>query len=192
MHAVGARPVLVDLPGNWKLDPARLEAAIGPTTRGRSCLASPRRRRATCSHDGDCGPPRHRASSRMPPRPRGNGPRPIAGTWGDIGVLSFGGSKLFTAGRGGALLTRQPDLHQRRACLPIEATGLSPLGIAGRCPLPQLDKLDARNAARARAVGLLAKRLHSIPGLRLFANRLRIPSQAITRSAFSSIRTFSV
>src|SRR5262245_14394342 len=31
LHAVGARPVLVDVdPHNWNLDPAQLEAAIGP------------------------------------------------------------------------------------------------------------------------------------------------------------------
>ena len=29
-----------------------------------------------------------------------------AGMWGDVGVISFGGSKLLTAGRGGALTTR--------------------------------------------------------------------------------------
>ncbi len=34
VHAVGAQPVLVDVAaGNWNLDPDRLSAAIGPTTR---------------------------------------------------------------------------------------------------------------------------------------------------------------
>src|SRR5262249_56150603 len=36
-----------------------------------------------------------------------------AGAWGDVGVLSFGGSKLLSAGRGGALLTRRADVAQR-------------------------------------------------------------------------------
>ena len=36
-----------------------------------------------------------------------------AGTWGDIGILSFGGSKLLSAGRGGALLTSNPVNFQR-------------------------------------------------------------------------------
>ena len=36
-----------------------------------------------------------------------------AGTWGDVGALSFGGSKLVTAGRGGALLLREAPLFQR-------------------------------------------------------------------------------
>ena len=34
IHALGARPVLVDLhPSNWNLDPARIEEAISPGTR---------------------------------------------------------------------------------------------------------------------------------------------------------------
>src|SRR6516164_6845752 len=34
VHAIGARPVLVDVAAdNWNLDPARLEAAVGPATR---------------------------------------------------------------------------------------------------------------------------------------------------------------
>ncbi|MBY0457491.1 MAG: DegT/DnrJ/EryC1/StrS family aminotransferase, partial [Gemmataceae bacterium] len=36
-----------------------------------------------------------------------------AGTWGDVGTLSFGGSKLLTAGRGGGLLFRDATLYQR-------------------------------------------------------------------------------
>src|SRR5205807_1706919 len=34
VHAVGARPVLVDVdPANWNLDPSCLEAALSPATR---------------------------------------------------------------------------------------------------------------------------------------------------------------
>ena len=36
-----------------------------------------------------------------------------AGNWGDVTTLSFGGSKLLTAGRGGAVATRRPDILQR-------------------------------------------------------------------------------
>ena len=32
---------------------------------------------------------------------------------GDVGVVSFGGSKLLTAGRGGAILSRRPEVVQR-------------------------------------------------------------------------------
>src|SRR5262245_18803131 len=36
-----------------------------------------------------------------------------AGSWGDCGVFSFGGSKLLTAGRGGAIVTSRDDVLQR-------------------------------------------------------------------------------
>ena len=36
-----------------------------------------------------------------------------AGTWGEVGTLSFGGSKLLTAGRGGALLFSDTQTFQR-------------------------------------------------------------------------------
>ena len=36
-----------------------------------------------------------------------------AGSWGEIGTLSFGGSKLLTAGRGGAVMTSSPQIAQR-------------------------------------------------------------------------------
>jgi dTDP-4-amino-4,6-dideoxygalactose transaminase len=95
-----------------------------------------------------------------------------AGTWGDLGVLSFGGSKLLTAGRGGALLTAKPDLYQR---LRLELrrgvqqwAALSELQAAAL--MPQLAKLDARSAARAGAVRRLGALFAGIPGLEMFEN----------------------
>lgn len=35
------------------------------------------------------------------------------GSWGDVSVLSFGGSKLMTSGRGGAVMTGNERVHQR-------------------------------------------------------------------------------
>src|SRR5262249_22341341 len=94
-----------------------------------------------------------------------------AGTWGDAGVLSFGGSKLLTAGRGGALLTRHADVHQRARLALHRANVVCPLSeLQAAVLLPQIDKLDARNAERARAVRHLAGLLHDVPGLRPFAN----------------------
>src|SRR5262249_57128914 len=49
-----------------------------------------------------------------------------AGTWGDAGVLSFGGSKLLSAGRGGALLTDRADVYQRARSRCLRANWLCP------------------------------------------------------------------
>jgi dTDP-4-amino-4,6-dideoxygalactose transaminase len=73
----------------------------------------------------------------------------IAGTWGDVGVWSFGGSKLVTAGRGGAVFTAQSDIAQRMKIYcerGNHAFALSELQAAAI--LPQLAKLSDRNEQR--------------------------------------------
>jgi dTDP-4-amino-4,6-dideoxygalactose transaminase len=95
-----------------------------------------------------------------------------AGTWGDVGILSFGGSKLLSAGRGGAILTRRADLHQR-AKLWLQRgvqqwAALSELQAA--VLLPQLDCLAECHTRRAAAVRQLVSELEDVPGLSPFAN----------------------
>src|SRR5262249_20733973 len=94
-----------------------------------------------------------------------------AGTWGDAGVLSFGGSKLLTAGRGGALLTARADVHQRARLALLRGNLVCPLSeLQAAVLLPQLAKLDARNARRAHNVHRLLAALHADCGLRPFVN----------------------
>lgn len=83
-----------------------------------------------------------------------------AGCWGDVGVLSFGGSKPLTAGRGGALLTEDQAVIARLKSLldrPSDATGMSPLQAAA--VLPQLDRLAECNRYRAQAIEWLREPL---------------------------------
>jgi dTDP-4-amino-4,6-dideoxygalactose transaminase len=94
-----------------------------------------------------------------------------AGSWGDVGILSFGGSKLLTAGRGGAMLTDDPAVAQRARVALQRGNHLCPLSELQATVLrPQLDRLAERNARRRRAVALLADLLRPIPGLRLFGD----------------------
>ncbi|MBY0230749.1 MAG: DegT/DnrJ/EryC1/StrS family aminotransferase, partial [Gemmataceae bacterium] len=88
---------------------------------------------------------------------------------GDLGVWSFGGSKLLTAGRGGALLTSDDGLAQRaRLWLGRGNNLVAPLSeLQAAVLLPQVEKLAERNRLRREAVGLLRSLLP--PGLRLFA-----------------------
>jgi dTDP-4-amino-4,6-dideoxygalactose transaminase len=175
VHAVGARPVLVDVAAaNWNLDPARLEAAIGPATRAviashlhggvvpmTEVMEIARRHGLAVIED----------AAQMPGAiVQGR----TAGTWGDVAILSFGGSKLLTAGRGGALLTRRADIHHRARLLLHRGNAVCPLSeLQAAVLLPQLDKLDARNALRAHNVQLLTRLVEDIPGLRPFTNALR-------------------
>jgi perosamine synthetase len=77
--------------------------------------------------------------------------RPV-GMWGDVGVLSFGGSKLLTAGRGGALITNNQTIHQRAKIFAQRGNDAFPLSeLQGAVLRPQLAKLPGLNRRRAKA-----------------------------------------
>ena len=173
IHAVGARPVIIDVCShNWNLDPDKLAAAAGPATRA-----------VIVSHlHGGVVPmrevmevARHKGlhvieDAAQMPGALIQGRK--AGTWGDVGVLSFGGSKLLTAGRGGALLTCQPGVRQRARLWMNRGNQVCPLSeLQAAVLLPQLDYLDARNAVRTRNVRLLTDSLRDIPGIQPFINK---------------------
>jgi dTDP-4-amino-4,6-dideoxygalactose transaminase len=108
-----------------------------------------------------------------------------AGSWGDIGVLSFGGSKLLTAGRGGALLTRRADVSQRARVAMHRGNVVCPLSEMQAAVLqPQLDQLAERHQRRLRNVQHLAERLKNVAGLRLFENRITAGQPAYYKLGF--------
>ncbi|HEX3146707.1 MAG TPA: aminotransferase class V-fold PLP-dependent enzyme [Gemmataceae bacterium] len=168
IHNIGARPVLVDVsPSSAGLDPAALDAAIGPATRAilvshlhggivsmKSVLAIAAARNIPVVEDA-C----QATGAIVECRP--------AGTSGDIGVLSFGGSKLLTAGRGGALLTANAELHQRmRLLLGRGVQQWAALSELQACVLvAQLRNLPGMNEFRARGVRQLLGQIADIPGL---------------------------
>jgi dTDP-4-amino-4,6-dideoxygalactose transaminase len=171
--AVGARPVLIDLdPDNWNLNPELIAEAIGPNTR--AVLVShlhggmvPMKRVVEIAHEHGlrviedaCQMPGALIEGRK------------AGTWGDAGVISFGGSKLLSAGRGGALLTSSPEIRQRVQVYCNRGNHAYPLSeLQATVLLPQLERLDGRNRERAMSVSKLEERLKPISGLSLLDNR---------------------
>jgi dTDP-4-amino-4,6-dideoxygalactose transaminase len=173
-HAVGATPVLIDVdPENYNFDPQYLSSALGPATRAvvvshlhgglvpvREVVEACRARGVAVVEDA-CQCPGATVQGRR------------AGTWGDVGVLSFGGSKLLTAGRGGALMTARPEVAQRARVARMRGNLVCPLSELQAAVLgPQLDRLAERNARRAAAVKILRESLADVPGLRPFANRV--------------------
>jgi dTDP-4-amino-4,6-dideoxygalactose transaminase len=173
VHAIGAVPVLVDVhAGNACLDPARVAEAVGPRTR--AVLAShlhgglvPMRELtvAAAAHGLQVVEDAAQAAGAVV---QGR----MAGAWGDAGVLSFGGSKLLSAGRGGAVLTRHADVAQRaRLWLRRGVQAWAALSeLQALVLLPQLDKLGERNAERAGAVRWLVAALADVPGLTPLVN----------------------
>jgi perosamine synthetase len=182
VHNLGARPVLVDVsPNNAGIDPAAVRSAVTPATK--AVLASH-------LHSGLVG------MSELTAIAAGFGVPVVedacqatgatvegrpAGTRGDVGVLSFGGSKLLTAGRGGAILTGQADVFQRaRLALGRGIQQWAPLSeLQAAVLIPQLDRLPAMSELRQQRVGHLLERIRDIPGLRPFG-----PAPSESRPAY--------
>jgi dTDP-4-amino-4,6-dideoxygalactose transaminase len=169
VHAIGAKPVLVDVaPHNWNFDAARLEAAITSHTKAVICShlhggIVPMREVMEIAHGRGIGVVEDAAQA---PGATVQG-RP-AGTWGDVGTLSFGGSKLLCAGRGGALLFRDAQVYQRaKVWLHRGLQQWAPLSELQAAALrPQLRKLPEMTARRLVRV----RDLVGMPDLVPFAN----------------------
>lgn len=167
---VGAKPVLVDVDARTRqLDVRQLEAARSPRTK--AIIASH-------LHGGVVAMPAVRAfadqqgisviedACQMPGATVHGRP---AGMWGDVGVLSFGGSKLLTAGRGGALVTRDDGIAQRIRVHTQRGNDAYPLSeLQAAVLVPQLDRLAERNQLRAENVSRLLALLSDVAGLRCF------------------------
>ncbi len=80
----------------------------------------------------------------------------LAGTWGNASTLSFGGSKLMTAGRGGAILTREAEIAQRMKIYAEQGNDAYPLSeLQAAVLLPQLARLNELNGIRRKAAARL-------------------------------------
>lgn len=170
---LGASPVLVDIrPDDWQLDVARLEAARSSCTRAviashlHGGLVDMAELRVWADAHGiaviedACQAPGAVAQGRP------------AGGWGDVGVWSFGGSKLLTAGRGGAVWTSRDDVAQRMRLYAHRGNDAYPLSeMQAAILLPQLDQLAGRNLRRAAAVARLDEQLRGSGLTRLASPR---------------------
>ena len=161
--ALGATPAAVDVrPVDWQIDPAAVAAAIRPNTRavlvshlhgGVVDMSAVRR---VCD---DAGVALIEDACQSPGATVHGRP---AGTWGDAGTLSFGGSKPLTAGRGGAVLSADERVLARVRRHVGRGNDVSPLSeMQAAVLLPQVERLPADTAVRSAN----ADRLRSLPGL---------------------------
>lgn len=167
IESIGARPVLVDIdPLSSSLDATLVEQAIGPDTcaivvshlhGGIAPMSSLREiadRRSLQIVEDACQTPGGQVEGRR------------AGTWGDVGVLSFGGSKLLTSGRGGAIVTAREDIFQRAKSYCEQGNNAFPLSeLQAAVLVPQLEKLDARNMIRRENAAFLREKIGGLSGL---------------------------
>lgn len=88
------------------------------------------------------------------------------GTFGTLGIISFGGSKLITAGRGGAVLGSDEQLFQRMHLHCFRGNLAYPLSeLQAAVLVPQLAQLEERNKYRDERVAELRELVANIPGL---------------------------
>ena len=88
------------------------------------------------------------------------------GSWGDVSVLSFGGSKLLTAGRGGAIMTRREDWYQRAKVYCERGNDAFPLSeLQAAVLVPQLDALPVRHRTRLLNAERLFKQIETVSEL---------------------------
>ncbi len=158
IEAVGARPVLIDVrAGGWTIDPtalrtlaqqehaaSKVRAVIVSHLHGELAEMAPivdcARGQGWFVLEDACQVPGAHVGDRL------------AGTWGDIATLSFGGSKLLTAGRGGAVLSDREQLMQRIRRYADPGNDAYPLSELQAAVLrPQLRKLDQANRRRLQA-----------------------------------------
>jgi dTDP-4-amino-4,6-dideoxygalactose transaminase len=165
IELLGARPVLVDVGKDSPcIDPTQLEAVASDRVRsvvashlyGRSAEVSTLReicdRRGWILIEDVCQAAGMQCCS-VDPAEKSRSLRQTsnnrAGSFGHFATISFGGSKLISAGNGGALLVNSDRLAARLGAIvdrPGDTFPLSPLQAA--VIHPQLDRLDEINAVR--------------------------------------------
>ncbi len=192
--AAGAIPVIVDVdPGNYCMDPAKIEAAITPRTRaiipvhlGAQMADMDAIMQIAEAHNliviEDCA---HAHGAKW----RGMG----AGTIGHFGSFSLQSSKILTTGEGGILLCRTPELQARVESIincgrPYEQDGKriytmganyrlgefqAALGVVGLQRFPE--QLKQRN----EAANYLEEALSEVPGVRILRRDPRLTTRTI-------------
>lgn len=162
IEAIGAIPVLVDMAAEaFIVDIDQVSGAVSEKTAAvivshlHGALAPMRRWAEFCKERGialledACQAPGATFDDGAP-----------AGAMGDAAVLSFGGSKLLSAGRGGAVLTRSSRVHQRMKVFHDRGNLAFPLSeLQAAALLPQLELLGAFHQRRLDAAQWLRERL---------------------------------
>lgn len=178
LHWNHVRPVFCDIdPNTYSLDPGRVEAAITSETKailavhvyGNPCNVDALQRIADRHGLALIYDAAHAFGVRI-------GDRSLL-AYGDMSMLSFHATKLFSTGEGGALITKTTAQHQRVNSLKNfgiadEETVIGP-GINGKMNefqaafgLLHLEQVDGEIAARRRVALTYRGALAGIPGLR--------------------------
>ena len=161
IHSAGAAAGLFDVAlDSWVPSVEQLEAAVGPNTRA---IIISHLHGSLAPMDSICGWAEQRGLFVIEDACQAHGAivdgKP-AGAWGDLSVLSFGGSKLVASGRGGAVVTNDARMAQRMTIFcerGNDAFALSELQAA--VIIPQYHYLTIDNEKRLAAAKDLIRHL---------------------------------
>lgn len=179
---VGATPVFVDVdPITWCISPASLEAAITPRTKAiipvdlygnmadydRIAVIAKKHGLRVIEDAAEAAGATYKGRQ--------------AGSFGDVGVFSFHGSKTLTTGEGGMLVTNDKAIFDRASFL--RDHGRAPgdfsfensevafkykmSSMQAALGLAQTERLDELIAKKREAFGWYSRRLSGIPGIAL-------------------------
>ena len=181
IEAIGAKPVLIDVvEGGWVIDVEGVEAALSDKTAAiivshlHGQIADINSIRQVID-DHDSKPDRKvtivEDACQVPGAWLNGVP---LGSLGDVSALSFGGSKLLSAGRGGAMLTNSPEVHQRAKIFAERGNDAFPLSqLQAAVLIPQLETLASMNQTRNKNAQILidqTNQIQSLQGLWQIAN----------------------
>lgn len=155
IESIGARPVLIDVvKDGWVVDPNNIASATTKKTKaivvshlhGQIADIEAIRDATSDALDSKIAIVEDNCQS-----PGGSLQRNPLGTFGDVGVLSFGGSKLLSAGRGGAVITNNADVFQRAKIFSNRGNDAFPMSqIQAAMLLPQLSELKSKTLTRSK------------------------------------------
>jgi dTDP-4-amino-4,6-dideoxygalactose transaminase len=167
IEAIGATPVLVDVEKNgWTIDPTELDRSISDATRAiivshlhGQIAAIESIKTAIETYDGKAQPIAVVEDVCQAPGGKVNGQ--LLGSFGDVAAFSFGGSKLLSAGRGGAITTSDPAIAQRIKVFSERGNDSFPLSqLQAAALIPQLAQLEALNLQRLTAAKRLCEKIN--------------------------------
>jgi perosamine synthetase len=178
---VGAEPVFVDVdPKTWCIDPAKIEAAVTPKTRGIipvHLYGHPADMDAICHLAGVHGlwVVEDAAEAHLA-KYKGR----ATGGLAPLSTFSFYGNKIFTCGEGGALTLSDPQLElrirtlrgqgmdpQRRYYFPVTGYNFRMTNVQAAMLCAQLERHEAILKQRGSIFAAYRERLADVPGIGL-------------------------
>ena len=155
IEAIGARPVLIDVvKDGWVADADQIESAFSESTAAvivshlHGQVADLAKIQSVIDVHNEKSNKQVSLVEDACQVPGGKLNGKSLGGFGDVSTLSFGGSKLLSAGRGGAILSNYPDILQRARIFAQrgnDAFPLSQLQAAALCPQIEMLKRMTRD-----------------------------------------------